>query len=443
MKKSIIVLLIAVLFAGFAFAGTLKGSAGLEFNVDLKKATRTWGFRNASEWKYSFEFEYDSTAVELNGEGKLWAELAINASAWIGLEDAAGASGAVTGEYEVELSKANIHIGDDLVIGILNEGAGKDFAHHYWLDPDTGEIIINYVKDDHEAANIGGFTVTYKDWVGGFGAKGTWATDPAEFTFYGHGATPEFKFAQDQVKVQAGGYAAYSNNTNVFERASFAGAGAKAEYAADKLTAYAGIDAMYDAGFRYEALAQATYLIGEKGFVGADAFTANGQFRGYTGDDENKPILDADVYASYILDVNEDVKVNLFGSVEITDALVADREIVAYASEAATVKEFTFTLSETYLVYAKGLRLMARVDYKAEKFAAWAQVDPWFSFGEKTTMTKLGVGCGISTTAIIDKAELGLKYTRADFAKVGDAIKDEGLVTAYVTIAFDNTPAEE
>ncbi len=58
-------------------------------------------------------------------------------------------------------------------------------------------------------------------------------------------------------------------------------------------------------------------------------------------------------------------------------------------------------------------------------------------------MIKLGVGCGISTTAIIDKAELGLKYTRADFAKVGDAIKDEGLVTGYLTIAFDNTPAEE
>ena len=35
MKKSIIVLLIAILATGFAFAGTLKGSASLEFNVDL------------------------------------------------------------------------------------------------------------------------------------------------------------------------------------------------------------------------------------------------------------------------------------------------------------------------------------------------------------------------------------------------------------------------
>jgi len=443
MKKSIIVLLIAVLVAGFAFAGTLKGSASLEFNVDLKKAARTWGFKNASEWAYSFDFEYDTTAVEVNGEGKLWAELAISGSAWIGVEEAGGKTGSITGKYSVELSKANIHIGDDIIIGLLNEGVGKDFAYSYTLD-DFGDPVSDYVRDDHETANIGGFTVTYKEWFGGFGAKGTWATDPAEFTFYGHGATPEFKFAQDQVKVQAGGYAAYANNTNVFARASFVGAGAKAEYAADKLNAYVGVDVMYDNGvLPYEALAQATYLIGEKGIVGADAYVVPGAFRGYAGDDKKKPAIDADVYATYTLDVNEEVKVNLFGSVEITDALVADREITAKAVESASVKEFTFALTEIYQVFGKNLMLQARVDYEAEKFSAWAQVDPWISFGDKTTLAKLGVGCGISTTAIIDKAELGLKYTRADFAKVGDAIKDEGLVTAYVTIAFDNTPAEE
>ena len=54
MKKSIIVLLIAVLVAGFAFAGTLKGYAALEFNVDLNPLTAdkgTWGFANLTESK--------------------------------------------------------------------------------------------------------------------------------------------------------------------------------------------------------------------------------------------------------------------------------------------------------------------------------------------------------------------------------------------------------
>ena len=73
MKKSIIVLLIAVLFAGFAFAGTLKGYAALEFNVDLQPLTAdkgTWGFANLTESKYSFSFEFDTTKVEVKGEGE-------------------------------------------------------------------------------------------------------------------------------------------------------------------------------------------------------------------------------------------------------------------------------------------------------------------------------------------------------------------------------------
>ena len=62
MKKVIIVLLITVLVAGFAFAGTLKGSAGIEFSVDLndhESADHAWGFKNTTVGKYSFKFEFD------------------------------------------------------------------------------------------------------------------------------------------------------------------------------------------------------------------------------------------------------------------------------------------------------------------------------------------------------------------------------------------------
>ena len=57
MKKGIIVLLIAVLISGFAFAGTFKGSAGIEFGVDLD--THVWGFANPKTGKYTFKFEFD------------------------------------------------------------------------------------------------------------------------------------------------------------------------------------------------------------------------------------------------------------------------------------------------------------------------------------------------------------------------------------------------
>ena len=79
MKKSFIVLLIAVLVAGFAFAGKLTGDATIKFDTDLK--AKTWGFANTQSWKYTFSFEYDTTKVEVKGETKAWAELAITGSA--------------------------------------------------------------------------------------------------------------------------------------------------------------------------------------------------------------------------------------------------------------------------------------------------------------------------------------------------------------------------
>ena len=436
MKKSIIVLLIAVLVAGFAFAGTLKGSAGLEFNVDLKKATRTWGFKNnAKDWKYSFYFEYNTTTAEVQGVGDLWAELAIEGAAYLLVEDNDPAS-PVVGKYYVDLSKANIHIGEDITIGLLNEGAGPDFAWSYYDDNADGKADVDLVYDDHEDANIGGFTLQYKEWFGGFGAKGRWDTDPAQFTFYGHGLTPEFKFANDQIAVRAGGYAAYANNTNVFARASFAGAGASATYAADKLNAYVGADARYDSGFAFEALASASYAINEDGAVGADAYVVDGQ-SAYGVKEALK--LEADVWAMYNLTVNDDIAVALTAQVDARNILVKDlREIVVTATQKTAIDKFGISLIEQYVIFGKMLVIDATVDYTAEKFYAWTEITPVFAFGADPVLAKLGFQCGISTTAIIDKAELGLKYTRADFAKAGKAIVDEGLVTAYVTIGFDS-----
>ena len=451
MKKSIIVLLIAILVAGFAFAGTLKGSAGLEFNVDLQPngaGQRIWGFKNASSWKYSFTFEYDTTPVEVTGTGDLWAELAISGSASARISgnkdtsaaivgtDLTSANGTFTPVVSVKLSKANIHIGEDITIGLLDEGFGPDFAWSYYTD-DNGDPLADYVFDDHESASIGGFTVTYKEWYGGFAARGTWATDPAEFTFYGQGLTPEFKFANDQIAVQAGGYAAYANNTNVFARASFAGAGASAAYEADKLNAYVGADARYDAGFAFEALASASYAINEDGVVGADAYVVDGQ-SAYSVKEALS--LDADVWAKYNLTVNDDIAVALTAKVDARNILVEDyREIIVSATQATTIDKFGIALKEFYLVFGKALSIDAFVDYTAEKFYAWAEVVPVFDFTADPALVSLGFECGISTDAIIDKAELGLKYTRADFAKAGDKIADAGLVTAYVKIGFDSS----
>ena len=98
-------------------------------------------------------------------------------------------------------------------------------------------------------------------------------------------------------------------------------------------------------------------------------------------------------------------------------------------------------LDETYYLYGKYLDLNAKVDYTAEKFYAWTKVGAWLSLDSDPVLGALPFECGIKSDAIIDKAEIGLKYTRADFAKTisSDKVDDAGLVTAYVKINFDSS----
>ena len=71
MKKVIIVLLVAVLVAGFAFAdgkaGEAKftGSATISYDYDLD--TKDTGIVNANSLKYNFTFEFNSAAGESAG----------------------------------------------------------------------------------------------------------------------------------------------------------------------------------------------------------------------------------------------------------------------------------------------------------------------------------------------------------------------------------------
>ena len=437
MKKSVVFLLIAVLVAGFAFAGKLSGSAGLYFEVDLAEAARTWGFVNSSTSKYSFSFEYDSTKVEVAGSPEMWAELAIDASASLKVTNSNPGS-PVKGQYSVNLKKAEIHIGQDLYFGILNEGNGVDFAKTY---KKIGSSYESRVKDDHEAAKIDGFTVNYKDWYGGFGAKGNWIDEENPvYTFYGHARTPEFKFAEDQVIVQVGGYGAFSNTDTVLSRVKFAGVGAKAEYKSEKLPAFLGVDFMYDdATFFYEAQGNVTYNFNEDGYARFDVYAVNGKLiPDYAEEDGDKPALDAKLSAGYGFTF-EKATLDLDGFIEIENAFVEDfRELTLDLSEVVVFDAFKLSFEETYLVFAKKLDLSARVEYTHEKFSAYAEICPCLQFAdsEADALYECDFKCGISSTAVIDKAEIGLTYKRADFASNGDSIVDPGLITAYVEIAF-------
>ena len=457
MKKGIIVLLIAVLVAGVAFAGTLKGSAGLSFKVDLDN--KTWGFSNDKAWEYSFDFEFDTTPVEV-GEHKtdLWAELAIKGSATTGLSKAGDEEGEFHGEYTVKLTKAEIHVGEDLVFGLLNSGAAADYAKHYSVK--VNNALVSAVSGP-SAAFVPGFTVKYKDITGGFGAKGAWNDDDSLYNFFGHVEVPVK--INDELTVAGAAYFVLSNQLAVGPISAWAnhtifGGAAKAGYKAEKISGNVGADLQFSklnvddakGEFLFEVAADGSYKLNDKDSVSLNVYLTPGQaFETktnpdaplYVGDYKDSLKLDAKAAAGYTVVSEDNMEVGISGSVEVTDALIDGREIIVEAKETVKLldnKALALTFGETYKVFAKTLKLTAKAEYTAAKFVAWAELkDLTFKFGDETKVTAIKVECGIKSTAIIENAEIGLKYTGADFAKnASDEITKKGAVTAYVTIAF-------
>ena len=448
MKKIIIVLLITVLVAGFAFAGTFKGSAGIEFFVDLSgkevvEATdHTWGFKNTTTGKYSFKFEFDSTKVAIGEDYQtdVWAELAAEASAWVSLSNAALASNAnLQPKYTAKITKANIHVGE-ITFGILNAGHSADFAWSYYDDDQDGNPDVDLLPlAGTELAN--GFTVNYKDWNGGFGAQGNWGKEDTHddniFAIYAHVETPEFKFVDDQVTVAGGAYAFVTDKENT--DATVFGGAVKAGYAADKLSASLASDVAYvgaEEKFAFEAAANVTY-----DFVALDVYAAPGAFfPGYTDDDPLK--LDAMISAAYTFDLSDDIALDVTGWVDARDTLIKALALEIGSTQATTVDAFTIALTEIATLdnlansdvdVAVGLLLREKVTYTHEKFTAYEQLTASFDFSADDALQSLAFEAGISSTAIVEGATLALTYKNVDFVKFS---AHRGLITASCTINF-------
>ena len=454
MKKSILVLLIAVLVAGFAFAGKLTGDATIKFDTDLK--AKTWGFANTQSWKYTFSYEYDTTKVDVKGETKAWAELAITGSAKAAVTNGAASSANFNNTYTVSLSKANINfnIGEKvLTFGILDAGAATDYAKAYW----GGNAAYNIVKGPSKI--MPGFNVKYDGYTGGFGARGRWTEDDSFYNIFAHAQTKAFKFVEDKVSVQAGVWATLSNDATIlgndWKDNKIFGGSVKVGYdegKGGKIAASVASDLKYDTkneAFLFEVAANAKYNFTDKENIALDVYFAPGKAAAaakYTGDNENAFVLDAKVtYSGHTFDFSDDMSLVLSGSAEIRDSLIDAREVIVSAKEVLNLiekKTLIFTFTEEYkILVAKTLAVTARVDYKPEMFTAYALVSPTFLLDDSDAtalLTQLKFECGISTTKIVDKAELGLKYSRADFIKdtTTDKIKDAGLISAYATISF-------
>ena len=456
MKKGIIVLLIAVLVAGFAFAGTLKGDATIKFGINLDE--KTFGFENSTTVKYNFKFEFDTTKVEVGEhQTELWAEIAATASASVSVKDSA----AIAHNQEAKITKANIHVGE-WTFGILNAGAAVDYAKSYYTK--DGAAVNDVVKGGEKLAP--GFTVAYQGWRGGFGFKGNWAGESFVYNVFAHGETKAFKFGEnEEFALQAGAYIHYYNEKLVGADPKNFGAAAKLTYAADKLSADAAADLKLEREegantFTFEAAANATYKI-ENGSFGVNVYGTNNvakvDSKAKYADGKGVK-LDAKVWAKYDFDFNG-TKLATEAHFEVKDIINGEREYEVYAKETLTILDGKLALAfsemygfisvdlfDDYKLNAYGFEFTAKATYTADKFTANAGIDNLtigkLAVGEDSiTVLLVEASCGISSTKIIENAEIGLTYKGLSFIKLfveGDntSATEKGKIEAYAKIAF-------
>ena len=456
MKKGLMLLLIAALIAGAAFA-SFSGSAKITFGADLDDMT--WGFDDLAGGKLVFEFTFDTLDETKDAhETDLWAEIAVaggvdiydflklstDTSVWD--KDSVKKEGTFDILSQFEITAANIHI-YDFTFGILNSGKGADYAWSYYKD----EFLIlpeNDVLFGPESL-LPGFTVEYKEWKGGFGLVGSNALDKLRFALVAHGESKKFTFgADDEVFAQVGGYVWYYNDFRVGAPPKYTGGAFQTGYASDSFTANLAADLQvvkeyWRNDFEYEVSADATYIINDDGKVGLNVYAAPGilttSVRYYYYDYEHTAKLDAKLWANYDFDFDgTELKTEAY--VDVRDALIDMREIELYAKETLKImdKKLALVFSQSYKIFNKDLKLTAKATYTHEKFETWVALTSLaYNFNEKE-FSAFNVSCGITSEAIIENAEIGLTYKKANFVRKEDgSFKKLGTIEAYASVSFE------
>ena len=465
MKKGIIVLLIAVLVSGFAFA-KFEGNAKITFGTDLDK--KTFGFGNFATGKYTFEFTYDTLAAGKDAhETELWAEIAAEGSVKLSTEvkftdkDVHKDDPKITADKGVTatftITKANIHV-KDFTFGILNMGTGPNYAASYYKTDGKSDLDVLKGPDKY----VPGFTVSYKDYNGGFGIKGHWTDKEVHFNTAGWLETKAFKFGEnEEFSAQAGAYALYYRGIALLDGRKYAGVALKGGYAAEKLTANVATDMQIIrvAGknvFAYEASADATYTINENGKAGVNVYSVYDKAAIKPEVYSESVKLDAKAWANYNFDF-DGTKLETTAYVDVRDILTDERTFEVKATEKLTLDKVVLEFSETWGYFstkifdpdtlsAYAFTLTAKATYTAEKFEATASIDS-LTFGkfeigsDSVSLLMLSASCGIKSTKIIENAEIGATYKGFGFNKIfnnenSESIITKGAIEAYAKISF-------
>ena len=496
MKKGIIVLLIAVLVSGFAFA-KFSGSAGVIYDAKLSGNT-AFGTTNASSFDFSFEFA--SEKVEIAGDEDVHVEVAASAKFILGTfrEDA----------YDIKngiyvLSNKQDHRGIGAVISLdtakivgknwyvditgtqdaydyataavltINDRTKKDdFGNKYAADNSTA---ASYALNIYDA--LDGITVGFNDFTASLGLEYEKDADLGAYEFAANATieTPEFAFSDDAVKAQA---AAEFFRGQIGDDADYVffngiGASAKATVAVQDITVKAAVDmglesvgtkADSESRFNIDARVDFKY-----DFVDFNIYT-------YAGKDGRleygKTKVDGadfyDAYEDFYLEAKAAFDFNAFelpfkvtvSAKNITNAASFNEKTLVETEKAGIVPAIKVEYAKDAITAAasfdintttKDWNVFVYGTYAFEKFTAGAGI----KFAGKTELSKVAFAAFAESDKLVKGAVFGLGYglNAADSKKfygkggataIADAdqyttdFKNEkyGNIAAYCKIAF-------
>ena len=397
MKKILSIALIAALVVASAFAGFSKTNASISlgYNFDDTK----YGFENGQNIEYSMSFEIGSEKAEKAGEADIRAAIAAEFGAKIKVSNDTVAFDTVT----LKITKADIIV-KDVTFGILNAGKSATYAADYHLD-DNGKPVRNKIEG---LDGVPGFTVSAFGYKGGFGFNGDAKNE--KYAVLAHAETKSYELAEGVTAQAAAGM-------KITEASKAFGVSAKAAYAKDLFSADAAVDFAFADKAKLEVAAKAAY----------DFVSANVYFFSVDGFETN--VLDAKLAASKA--VTETVTVG--GSAEIINAFADARELKLGADVKAVFAPVTLEAKADYAIFGKTVTGEVKATYTADMFTAYAKFAAGMKFANEFAMTKIAPEVGVSSTKVVDGAELSLAWTGADFAETANK---KGAIKATAKISL-------
>ena len=440
MKKTIAILLVAVLAVSSVFAGfTLSGEANVSLKGDFD--AKTLGFKNGDN-KVKVAIE-GATAEKVN-EGDIYAgvkavlELKLDKAVTSAKTDDAGKLVVETADFikvkELKIKEAYITDGN-WKLSILSAAATPTFAKGWETvknaDDETKDVTLKPAVDK----DIPGVTLEVAGWKAGVGLNADFNKNGAK-NVMATVATPVFTF--DAVSVKAGAGVA-----NIAGKYSVVG-GAEAKYATDGVSATVAADAVYKEGADFEAAVRANVAVAP---VTVDAFFATEtDLMTKVNTYVDRGYVFTIKYDGQTLPVKNSVKENYLSAKVVADLNSFDVPVTITAAGLDLINDKYFDVEAKASISGVNGTLFGGYEFDNEVYHVGVAADYTVEtvgklYGQATLFGKSSnvfttLKLGVENTTLVSGATLKLEYSDALISNADGFKNKAGAVTASAQIKF-------